>query len=278
MLTIFSWPGPLDGGALEMIQRSAVESWLKLSIKPRIILLGDEKGVAEFCREKELEHHPREKGREGKASIQEVFRQGTLNADPKALYAYVAPDLLLNDDFGVAASFLERSVDGLFLATGEVHELEVTEELHGRKDFHEAQKLVTGGIAQPPEEMDYFLFTPQKLPEFPLLLKDGNLWREWLIWSAISLRVPVIDLSSQVVAVRLCSGATALQGEVTEEEIRFVGGKDHLCNLRDADYLFQDGELAKNRSVEYYERRFLHPLLALKNKMYKPITFKPREK
>ena len=274
MLTIFSWPGSFTGGPLEMIQRSAIESWLKLEIKPRVVMLGNEKGVTEFCREKGLEQYATTKtAKDKKGSTAEMFRWELKNADKTKLYVYIKPNLLLNDDFSETARFLDQSITCSFLATGRVKAMELTQKLSSKKDFHEAQCLISGKEDEPPEVLDYFFFVPGTLPALPDFSMDGP-WEQWLIWATITARIPVIDLSGRTTVIRLDDG----EGEQrvkkpTAAEIKLAGGEEHFGNLLDADYIFQNGELVKNRSMEYYERRFLHPLLALKEKMLKPIPF-----
>jgi hypothetical protein len=50
MLTIFTIPKPFRGH-IEVIQRNAIESWLRLRPQCEIILCGDDPGVAEAASE-----------------------------------------------------------------------------------------------------------------------------------------------------------------------------------------------------------------------------------
>ena len=56
MLTIFSTPKPFLGH-IEVIQRNAIESWKRLEANVEIILIGDDPGTAEVCRELGLPMH-----------------------------------------------------------------------------------------------------------------------------------------------------------------------------------------------------------------------------
>jgi len=275
MLTIFSWPDTLENGPEGMIYRSAIESWMKLEIKPRIVLLGPGRGVAEFCREKKLEHAGADETE--KPLISTVFLQGTQARKENDFFACVEPNLLLNDDFSKIFRYLEKTVSGPFLASGRETSLEITEQLESRKDFREAQDLAAAGVRSSPEQIGYFLFSATRMPVFPAFKWGGHPWQQWLIWAAVTARIPVIDLSEEVRVVRLTAAGVAEPPAAREEEIlQLAGGAEHFGNLLDADYLFRQGELVKNRSAEYYDRRFLHPLLALKAKMLQPIPF-PRK-
>ena len=50
MLTIFAIPKPFIGH-IGIIQRNAVESWIRLQPKCEIILLGDEEGIERTAKE-----------------------------------------------------------------------------------------------------------------------------------------------------------------------------------------------------------------------------------
>jgi len=273
MLTIFSCPGAFAGGPMEMIQRSAIESWLMLGTKPRVILLGDEKGVAEFCREKGLKHCSVSSRSGQDPDISDIFRCMMQEAGKNGICAFVRPDLMLNEDFSEAARFLEQSITGSFLASGNVRTLELIQQLSSKEDFEEAQSLIGGKDPESPENMDYFLFLAGSIPEPPSFGLDRP-WGQWLIWVATREHIPIIDISGRTAVVRLvCEGEPVQFSPLTEKEIALGGGKEHFGNLLDTDYIFHNGELVKNRSMEYYERRFLHPLLALRQKILKPIQF-----
>lgn len=57
MLTIFSCPKPFRGH-INIIQRNAIRSWTLLQARPEIILIGNEEGTAEVCKEFGLRHIP----------------------------------------------------------------------------------------------------------------------------------------------------------------------------------------------------------------------------
>ena len=57
MLTFFTCPRGFEG-RIGVIQRNAILSWLALKPRPEIIVLGNDPGVAEICRELGLRHLP----------------------------------------------------------------------------------------------------------------------------------------------------------------------------------------------------------------------------
>ena len=57
MITLFTCPKPFRGH-IGIIQRNAIKSWTLLKPKPEIILIGDEEGILEVCKELDLIHIP----------------------------------------------------------------------------------------------------------------------------------------------------------------------------------------------------------------------------
>ena len=57
MLTIFTIPKSFQDN-INVIQRNAIKSWLKLYPKCEVILFGDDEGVAEVAREFNVLHIP----------------------------------------------------------------------------------------------------------------------------------------------------------------------------------------------------------------------------
>ena len=57
MITFFTAPKPFQGH-IDIIQRNAIESWLRLRPQCEVILFGDEEGIAEVARELKVRHIP----------------------------------------------------------------------------------------------------------------------------------------------------------------------------------------------------------------------------
>src|SRR5712664_4002027 len=76
MITIFAMPKAFRGH-IDVIQRNAIMSWTRLSIKPEIILLGTDEGTAEVAREFGVRHLPEvARNPEGTPLVSDLFAQG----------------------------------------------------------------------------------------------------------------------------------------------------------------------------------------------------------
>src|SRR6266436_4750093 len=95
MITIFAMPKAFRGH-IDVIQRNAIMSWTRLSIKPEIILLGTDEGTAEVARNPE-----------GTPLVSDLFAQGQRCA-ANDLLCYVNADIILLDDFSAAVEGIAR--------------------------------------------------------------------------------------------------------------------------------------------------------------------------
>jgi hypothetical protein len=202
MITIFAMPKAFRGHT-DIIQRNAIESWMRLSIKPEIILLGTDEGTAEVARKFGLRHVPEvARNAEGTPLVNDLFAQGQRYA-ANTLLCYVNADIILVDDFSAAVEKIGRLHLPL-LMVGQRTDLDITRpidfsnsdwERRLREDAH------ASGILRTPTLIDYFAFSKGLYADLlPLALGRGG-WDNWLIWRARSRKAAVIDVSSAVLAI-----------------------------------------------------------------------------
>jgi hypothetical protein len=106
---------------------------------------------------------------------------------------------------------------------------------------------------RPAQWIDYFLFSKglyyKQIPEF-VIGRPG--WDNWLLWYPLSQGVPVIDASSEVVAVHQNhdygyhpDGEKGVwQGEEAQENYRLHQGK--FATLANATHVLRSGKLKRN--------------------------------
>src|SRR5215469_4486158 len=83
MLTFFTTAKPFVGHSA-IIQRNALESWRRLDPDIEIILLGDDSGAAEICRELNLRYEPKiERKENGTKTVRSVFARAFQNVRAK---------------------------------------------------------------------------------------------------------------------------------------------------------------------------------------------------
>jgi hypothetical protein len=263
MITLFSTPKPFIGH-VNVIQRNAIHSWQCLHPDTEIILVGDDAGAAEVCAQFGIRHIKEvEKNRHGTKylagiydCVRDVARHDTL--------CHVNCDIVLASDFMNAAQAVLNKTPN-FLMAGRRWDLDVRNEL----DFIEpqwAEKLQQRARAarrQRPEQwIDYFLFHKdlyyKKIPQF-VVGRPG--WDNWLLWYPLSIGVPVIDASRDVLAVHQNHDyayhpggeAGVWHGDEAQENYRLHQGK--FATLGDASHVLKKGMLRRNHRAPIVRAR-----------------------
>lgn len=202
MITIFAMSKAFRGN-IDVIQRNAIESWTRLSIKPEIILLGTDEGTAEVAREFGLCHIPEvARNAEGTPLVNDLFAQAQRYAT-NSLLCYVNADIILLDDFSAAIEKIARLHSPL-LMVGRRTDLDIKQPIDFNNSAWESrlrEEARASGLPRIPTLIDYFAFSKGLFADLlPLALGRGG-WDNWLIWRARSRKASVIDASSAVLAI-----------------------------------------------------------------------------
>src|ERR1700730_17546689 len=98
MITVFSTPKPFVGH-INVIQRNAISSWLRLRPDVEIILVGDDAGTAEVCAEFGIRHIAAVKrNRYGTKYLADIYERAQTAARHDVL-CHVSCDIILKSDF-----------------------------------------------------------------------------------------------------------------------------------------------------------------------------------
>ena len=258
MLTLFTTPKPFTGH-IAVIQRNALRSWQCLHPGVEVLLLGDDPGAAEICRELGIRHIPEvRRNRHGTKYLASIFDQAQELATHDVL-CYVNCDILLMSDFRRAIEFVvQRHKD--FLLAGRRWDVDIRVPLDfQRQGWEEAVRYLAfqTNRQRPAQWIDYFVFSKglyyRKIPEF-VIGRPG--WDNWLLWFALSARVPVVDLSPEVCAVHQNHDYSyhpegergVWQGEEAQENYRLLDNFRKLRTLQSAAYIFRASQLRVNHA------------------------------
>ncbi|SRR6266478_1113836 len=247
MLTFFTTAKAFEGHSA-IIQCNALRSWKLLDPAVEVILFGNDEGAAEVCAGLGLRHEPHvERHESGMKYLHYMFARAQQIARHKYL-CYSNCDIVLMQDFRQA---FERTLAWRqrFLLVGQRWDADVTEAL----DFTQAgwaeslQRLAKKeGFHQHTDFADFFVFPKGLYDEVPPLVVGRSAWDAWLIWKAISEKVPVVDCSSFVVPVHQNHGYSyhpgGKQGTHTDalamRNRELSGGGKHLRTIIDSTHRF----------------------------------------
>jgi hypothetical protein len=167
MLTIFSCPKPFTNSHINIIQRNAIRSWTLLKPKPEIILLGNDEGVSEICREFNLIHIPEiERNEYGTPLLNSIFSEAEKAASHQ-LMCYINADIILMSDFMKAIEVVINQMKPPFLLIGRRYDLEINELLSFESEDDLRCLLREKGKLYLPTGLDYFVFTKGLFGEIP---------------------------------------------------------------------------------------------------------------
>jgi hypothetical protein len=248
MLSLFTVPRAFEGH-ISVIQRNATKSWTLLDPKPEVILLGNEAGTAEVCREFDLRHDRGIQCNEfGTPLLSSAYRRVQEIARNEWV-CYCNCDIILTQSFMDAFLRLLKW-RAQFLMVGQRTDLNIADALDFTKlDWEAALRQVASrtGAQRSPDWIDYFLFS-RSLCGFMLPFAVGcRLDDQWWLWKMQAAKVPVVDVSRVVLVVhqnhdypRHPEGSTGLWKGVEFERNRALAGSlRHQHTIADAPYVLR---------------------------------------
>ena len=201
MLTIFTTPKAFEGH-IGIIQRNAIISWTKLKEHPEIILLGNESGTAEICKEFNLKSIPDvELNKYGTPLCRDLFKKAQENSK----YSYMA---LVNADIILTDSFIDSSIHCTklkkFLMIGQRYDLDVTKPIDFENNNWEEilrHKVKRNGVLHKATGIDYFIFRKFEWMDLPPFAIGRPGWDNWFVSQAITEDHVVIDATASIFVV-----------------------------------------------------------------------------
>jgi hypothetical protein len=201
-LTIFAVPKPFRGH-ISIIQRNAIQSWLKLQPRPEIILLGNDAGTGETAREFGLHHIPDVKlNSQGTPLLNSIFFQASQQATYPIL-TYVNSDIILTGDF---LPIVQQVINQYqqFLILGRRWNIDITEPLNYDNPNWEQNLrdcLLQAGTFSGVGALDYFVFPKPLFSQLPEFAIGRAGWDNWMVGEALKHNIPVINGSQLITAI-----------------------------------------------------------------------------
>ena len=273
LITIFSAPKPFTDPHIATIQRNAIASWTKLP-DVKIILLGNEPGLAEIAAELDVIHIrdiPRSPS--GAPLMDAMFRLAR-ETSPTPLYCIVNADIILLDDLIDAAKKVMAQAER-FVLLGQRWDLNLTSPLDFSAGWPDRLRSVIQreGSLHRPAGSDYFLFPPASYLELPAFIIGRAGWDNWMIYHARKSGFPAIDATRDVLIIHqnhdyshLPGGQPHYKHPETDENIRLAGGRPMTrFTLLDTDKRLVDGKILpqKLNRARLWRRIEAFPLLTL---------------
>jgi len=265
MLTIFSIPKPFEGH-IGVIQRNAIESWINLKPRPKVILIGNETGINEICEEHDLINVANTKCNEqGTPYLNYAFAEACKNAANETV-CYSNTDIIFNDKI-IEAMQVVKEWKKEFLIIGGRCNVDINYSMNFNKpDWQEQLHVLakTHGNYGTPHFIDYFIFPRNVIKEIPPFLVGRPFWDNWFIWNAINQGISVVDASDTILAVHQnhdyahhADGRKgAYEGSEAAHNSELLGGRMHYYCIDDANYKLNSGKISRNLSVSHHKAKY----------------------
>ena len=290
MLTIFTVPKPFDGH-IGIIQRNAVQSWLRLRPACQVLLCGDEAGTAEAAATLGVDRIPAvDRNEFGTPLLSSVFAAAETQA-AYGLLCYVNADILLLSDFAEAARRVAAS-KRRFLMVGQRWDLDVTEPLaFGEKDWERElrARVEQRAALHPPSGSDYFVYPRGALGGLPPFAVGRPGWDNWMIYDARRRRVPVVNATEATLVIHQNhayghvkqSTGEAWEGPEGDRNRELIGGGDRIFTLADATHRLTSAGLGRALTPAHLKRRLrtlavFVPVLGRIYRILRPAARPPR--
>jgi len=255
MVTIFTNPRPFRD-QFDLIQRNAIQSWLKLSSKCEIILFNDEENTTpQIAQEFNLQCITDVECDEfGTPLLNDVFRKIKKIAK-NDIFVYVNTDIILMSDFLKAIREVKELMGRkLFFMVGRRWDMEVKEQINFNEIDWEQKlrnRVLKEGKIHGMSGLDYWVF-PRDLNFNPPPFVIGRPGMDsWLIYKSRILKIPVIDATEVVTAIHQNHSYPLKKRSFFEIEkqrnFKLAGGFAHLMSLRDADWILTPKGLERPR-------------------------------
>ncbi|HVF25783.1 MAG TPA: hypothetical protein VNA23_07830, partial [Anaerolineales bacterium] len=274
-ITLFSAPKPFTDLHIATIQRNAIKSWTLLP-DVKVILLGEEAGLAEAARELGVKHISNvARNANGTPLISSMFQLARENSSSDLL-CIINADIILMPDFVEAARIiysggrvaggvhLHRTAFGAvrvsrpqrdnFVLLSQRWDLDVIQPIEFTNGWQDRLSSIVNrqGVLHRPAGSDFFLFPRSSYREVPDFTIGRAGWDNWMIYKARKENWPIIDCTPSVTIVHqnhdyshLPGGKPHYEHPDTNENIRLAGGTAAVrYTILDSTHQLADGKLS----------------------------------
>ena len=295
-LTIFTAPKPFTNPHINVIQRNAIQSWMRLE-DVDVVLIGDEPGIPEVAKGFSVKNVPQvDRDEKGIPIVKSVMEIGHVHSDSPLLCYANADMILMSDVLRAARQVSEQTRD--FLLVGQRWDLDQTEPLDFSGDWESRLRLDVAkrGKFYSPWGIDYFVFPRHLYTDVPDFTIGRPAWDNWMVYHARTTFGMAIDASRDVLVVHQNHDYSHLPGnkppygsDVAKSNLAKAGGRKRVYNILDTNRELVGGRIRRPEvRVVRWLRRLERMLINNEGKgwgwelslrlqqMQRPLAAKPR--
>jgi hypothetical protein len=295
-LTIFTAPKPFSHPHINIIQRNAIQSWMRLE-DVEIVLIGDEPGIPETAREFGLGNAPKvERDEKGVPIVRSVMALGHAHSQ-SPLLCFANADMLFMSDFTRAARQVAEQVKD-FLVVGQRWDLDVTApfDFSGDWETRLRREVEARGQFHSPWGIDYFIFPRRLYTDVPDFTIGRPAWDNWMVYHARTTWGLALDATRSVLVVHQNHDYYHLPGnkppygsEVAKSNLAKAGGRRCAYHILDTNRELVRGRVRRPKFHLARPLRRLERMLITEDmrgwsarlsywlgKVNRPLTLRPR--
>ncbi|MFH0854173.1 MAG: hypothetical protein V1891_01640 [bacterium] len=253
MFTIFTVPKPFTDPHISIIQENSIRSWKRLSPFCEIILIGNEKGIAEIAKKLNVAHINNVKYNElGTPLLNSAFELAQKKANYNIL-CYLNCDIILLSDFIDVIKILPKRK---FLAVGRRWDIDISDLLNSNNSNFESilkDLIKKSGKLHSYAGIDYFIFQKNLLKNIPPFAVGRVGWDNWMIYEARRKKIAVIDITEMATVLhqnhnypKFNKGSERKTNFEAKKNCAYLKGSPYFFTIEDANYkLTHQGLLKK---------------------------------
>ena len=200
-LTIFSAPKAFKGH-IGIIQENAIQSWLRLHPRPRIILFSNEAGTAEAARGLDVQLETSvETNSHGTPLVSSMFAKADTMAAAGVL-AFASADIILTQNV-VEAARIAMEWSNSFLLVAQRYDVDVRKLIAFDQSWEStwARAAVARGKRHSPGAVDLFVYPRGQYRAMPPFAIGRTAYDNWLLWNTVASGIPLIDATGFVTLI-----------------------------------------------------------------------------
>ena len=253
-LTLFTAPKPFTDPHINIIQRNTLENWQALGGEVEVVVIGDDPGISDICRELNIRHIPNVRcNDQGTPLISSIFNLARETNDSPYL-AYANADILFMPELVHTVEKLGDLKDK-FLAVGQRWDLDVKQTIDFSVKWDEElqNRIQKDGKLHGQTGSDYFIYPRACFEDIPDFAVGRAGWDNWMIYWTRMQHWALVDTTDAITIIHQNHDYSHLPGGVrhyrlpeTSDNIKLAGGRRTIFKLTDATYRF-DGQNLKRK-------------------------------
>lgn len=249
-MIIFSVPKPFIG-EFDVIQNNAIRSWLSIKPRPRIVLLGDEKGIEEVAQRYNIETVKTiHRNKEETPLLDSIFKIISSYKN-ESLKMFINSDIILLEFPMHTINQMKQKFKSCVIVGRRFEKLIRTPI---KTDEINKNSFIKGLSYKSNSWIDYYIFTDNCFPIVPPFALGRTFWDKWLVGSVLKNNIPLIDGTNDICAIHqthsyivhdnkdrkmVWAGTEALYN------LTLAGGWKNLKTISNATHKLKEGKMMR---------------------------------